>query len=79
MTTWSCTTDHVTSPCGDCSGCRYDGIRPGDDVVPPGDYRCGQPVVVVVATVAYVGAAVLAGVKLGLAVAEAILERRARR
>lgn len=21
---WSCTTDGVTEPCGDCDGCRYD-------------------------------------------------------
>jgi 7-cyano-7-deazaguanine synthase in queuosine biosynthesis len=21
---WSCTRDHVTAPCGDCDGCRYD-------------------------------------------------------
>lgn len=21
---WYCTTDGVTSPCGDCDGCRYD-------------------------------------------------------
>jgi hypothetical protein len=21
---WHCTTDGVTSPCGDCDGCRYD-------------------------------------------------------
>lgn len=21
---WHCTTDHVTEPCGDCDGCRYD-------------------------------------------------------
>jgi hypothetical protein len=54
------------------------GVRPGDRHVPPGDYRCSQPVVVA-ATVAYLGACVVGGLKVGLWIAEAILEARARR
>lgn len=26
---WSCTTDGVTEPCGDCDGCRYDAATTG--------------------------------------------------